>query len=321
MRRYKFIINPQSDRGHTAAMTSSLEQLVDEQARQHEQGDYEFAWAITEYPRHAIELAHEAAIEHFDVVIAVGGDGTVHEVVNGLMQVEADHRPMLGILPVGTGNDFAFNTGIPSEIKVAVCCLFDGCVRTVDIGTIRDGNGRIEYWDNSIGIGFSGAVNIFARSIGWLRGFLLYLIAVLQTILLRPMSFRASYRLEKGTQPEAKWLTMVSLCNGPREGGGFPLAPDAKMDDGQISYVITNKLGRLGMLYFLPIVMSAKHLGYKKTFEAGLTDYFHLQTETTMPIHADGEVFSDWESGVREVEVGILPDALRVLCCENLRLD
>src|SRR5574341_93402 len=320
MRRYKLIINPQADRGHTGGIIARLEKLLANHTSEYGQDEFKLTWALTERPRHATDLATASAAEGYDVVVAVGGDGTVHEIVNGLMQIEADRRPMLGILPVGSGNDFAYNIGVPEKVEDAARCLFSSDVRTVDVGTIQDGNGRTEYWDNTIGVGFSGEVNIAARRVGLLRGFLLYLVAVLKTILFRPMSFDARYQIGGQAQQEQK-LTMLSFCNGPREGGGFPVALGAKMDDGQITYLITQKLGRIGMLYFLPIVMSAKHLSYTRTFSIGETQHFSLKTMQPIAIHTDGETFASWEDDIRQLDISIIPAAIKVVCCEDLKLN
>jgi diacylglycerol kinase family enzyme len=112
---------------------------------------------------------------------------------------------------------------------------------------------------------------------------------------------------------------MLSFCNGPRKEDS--VAPGAKMDDGQITYLITQKLGRIGMLYFLPIVMSAKHLGYTRTFSIGETRRFYLETRQPVAIHVDGETFASWEDNIRQLEVTIIPAAIKVLCCEDLRLN
>jgi diacylglycerol kinase family enzyme len=150
-----------------------LEKLIANHASESGQGEFELTWAVTERPRHATDLVRAGTAEGYDVVVAVGGDGTVHETVNGLMQIEAEHRPMLGILPVGSGNDFAYNVGVPEKVEDAARCLFSSDVRIVDIGVIQDGNGRIEYWDNSISVGF-GAVNLAARKLKLLRGFFIW---------------------------------------------------------------------------------------------------------------------------------------------------
>lgn len=317
MPRYKLILNPASDRGHTRDRTKSIQHLVEELLEQHPDAcpDCELSWVATERPRHAIELASAAAAEGYNVVVAVGGDGTVHEVVNGLMQADSSKRPALGVLPVGSGNDFAHNVGVPSELAQAIHCLFNDSRRCVDIGTITDGTGRTEYWNNTIGIGFSGAVNIASkRLIKQFRGFLLYLVAVLQTILFKPQALNAKLQITEDYH-NTRCVSMISLCNGPREGGGFPVAPDAVMDDGLITYTIMRRVNRLQMLYFLPIVMSAAHMKYKRFFEGGTTTHFSIETDKTMAIHTDGETFGPWEADVRKLDVTLVPAALEVMVC------
>lgn len=315
MPRLKLIVNPASDRGRTAQIGETLQALLhDRAAAASEKGQpYDLDWVLTEQPGHASVLAEQAAREGFDIIVAVGGDGTVHEVINGLMRIETDKRPILGIIAVGTGNDFVHNMGLPLDQVQAVHCLFSGKTRLVDIGTIADDKGRQEYWDNTIGIGFSGAVNIAGRKLTKARGFLVYLIAVLETILLRPPTIRA--RIQIDDQPAGeRAVSMVSLCNGPREGGGFPVAPHAVMDDGKLTYLIMRGMNRLVMLYFLPIVMNANHLKYRRFFEEATAERLRIEASQTLAIHADGEIFGSWEADVRRVEVGIVPAAIRVLC-------
>lgn len=315
MARLKIIVNPASDRGRTAQIGEALQALLHERAAAaSEKGQpYDLDWVLTEQPGHATTLAEQAAQEGFDIIVAVGGDGTVHEVINGLMRIEAGKRPALGIIPVGTGNDFVHNLGLSLDRSQAAHRLFAGNTRLVDIGTISDDRGRQEYWDNTVGIGFSGAVNIAGRKLTKARGFIVYFLAVLETILFRPPSIHA--RIQIDDQPvREREVTMVSLCNGPREGGGFPVAPHAVMDDGKITYMIIRGIGRLLMLFFLPILMTANHLKFKYYFEEAIAQRLHIDADRTLAIHADGEIFGSWEADVRQVEVGIIPSALRVLC-------
>ncbi len=315
MPRLKLIVNPASDRGRTAEIGEALQALLHERvaAASGKGQPYDLDWVLTEQPGHASALAEQAARAGFDIIVAVGGDGTVHEVINGLMRIEVDKRPALGIIPVGTGNDFAHNLGLSLDQSESAHRLFAGKTRLVDIGTISDDKGRQEYWDNTAGIGFSGAVNIATRKLTKARGFIVYLIAVLETILFRPPTIHA--RIQIDDQPASDCaVSMVSLCNGPREGGGFPVGPHAVMDDGKITYMIMRGMSRLLMLYFLPILMGAKHLEYKRYFEESTAQRLRIEADRTLAIHADGEIFGPWEAGIRQVEVGIIPAAIRVLC-------
>ncbi|GAB4473624.1 MAG: diacylglycerol kinase family lipid kinase [Anaerolineae bacterium] len=315
MTHIKFILNPTADHGHADRLDSPLRQAVEQQARD-ALGDQlpVITWVRTERPRHAIELARAAADEGCELVVAVGGDGTVHEVINGLMAIPAERRPRLGVIPIGSGNDFAHNVGVAMEVEQAVANLFAGRVRRIDTALISDDQGRSEYWNNTLGIGFSGIVNIISRRMTRLRGFLIYFAAVLQTILFHSRRLQAEIRLDD-SPPLHETINMLSICNGPREGGGFPVAPDARMDDGLLTYMIMRGLGRPGLLYFLPIVLNARHLRYPRHFVSGTAERLVVSTDVPMIIHGDGEIFAGFDSQVRRIEVRVLPGTLEVLCC------
>jgi hypothetical protein len=141
-------------------------------------------WSGTVYPTHATELARQAALDGYDLVVALGGDGTVHEVVNGLMQVPEEKRPILGVVPLGSGNDFAHAVGVPDKADYALAHALKGEPSTIDIGLLTDEQGRREFFDNTLGIGFDAVVTIRSHRLPLLRGFLMYLVAVIQTIIL-----------------------------------------------------------------------------------------------------------------------------------------
>jgi YegS/Rv2252/BmrU family lipid kinase len=315
MQQMLIILNPQSGRGDTARKRDLLGQLVQAAALEaaglgHE---FEIRWAETEYPGHATLIAAEAARDGADVVVAVGGDGTVNEVINGLMSVPAAERPRFGVIPVGTGNDFARNAGLSLEYSAAVRALFEPGTRAVDVGEVHDGAGRHVYWSNTLGLGFSGLATINARqSRTPLRGFALYLWVVLKTIALQHQPRTVLVEVDDQA-PQQHTISMMNLCNGPAEGGGFPVVPHAAMDDGLISFGVMRRVTRLKMLYFLPIVMAARHPRFEKFFQFGEARRMRVQSDGPLAIHIDGELFATLEAGLREFEAHIIPAALRVL--------
>ncbi len=315
MPRIKLILNPASDKGRTAQIGETLQELLHERAEVERQKGvhYELHWELTERGGQATEIALQAARDGYDAVVAVGGDGTVHEVVNGLMQVEARKRPKLGIIPVGSGNDFAHNVKLPEKHEDAIHCLFGESTRRIDVGIIKDEKGKQAYWDNTLSIGFGGSANIMAMKYTWLQGFLVYLLAVVETIITKPLDYRAKIQIDDRPVQE-RGVAMISICNGPREGGGFPVAPHAVMDDGLITYTLMRNMNQLQMFYFLPVVMAAKHLGYKSFFEEGTAKQVKVEIDKAVAIHTDGEVFAHWDDGVRQLEMSILPGELEVMC-------
>ena len=177
-RKVKLILNPMADMGRAWKTANALRPIAQEF-----QG--ELTWSGTVYPTHAIELARQAAEEGYDMVIAMGGDGTVHEVMSGLMQVPAEKRPVMGVVPIGSGNDFAYSIGIHQKPDHALAhALKAENIKLVDIGLMTDEHGRKEYFDNTLGIGFDAVVTIRSHKLPIVKGFLMYLTAVIQTILL-----------------------------------------------------------------------------------------------------------------------------------------
>lgn len=295
------IFNPNSDRGRSGQKVSDLRALID----QFGGAD----WRGTEYPGHATEIAAQAGA--YRTVVALGGDGTVHEVVNGLMQLPAEHRPQLGVVPIGSGNDFAFGAGVPlGNPQEATRLIFQGTPHPVDIGQLRDGGGRSVYFHNTVGIGFDAAINIRSRAITYLYGFVMYLTATLQSI---AFNFEAPHlRVEYDEGVVDQPIMMLTVGNGPREGGGFVTTPAAKMDDGLLDFIYVHQLSRLRMLQLLPKVMQGTHI-QERDVTSRRTTRLVVESDRALPIHVDGELFAPYELNVRRVEIALLPQALAVL--------
>jgi len=243
-------------------------------------------------------------------VIAVGGDGTAHEVANGLMQIPRERRPRMGIVPIGSGNDFSHAVGMDRSPHVALRQIFTGQPKRIDVGVLKDSHSRMEYWVNTLGIGFDATATIRSRRITLVRGFLVYLLAVLQTILLNHDA--PLMQVETDEEQWVEHMLMLVLCNGPREGGGFYVQPDARPDDGIFHYASVNKVSRLMMLRILPEVMRGTH-GRMKPVRMGHFKSLKLKADLPLYIHTDGEIFSGFGTDIRDLSVDILPGELEVL--------
>jgi len=301
-RKVKIILNPMADMGNAWRVARDLRSIT----VQHGGVD----WSGTVYPGHAIELAQQAGEQGYDMVIAMGGDGTIHEVVNGLMKVPEQKRPVLGVVPVGSGNDFAHGINTSQKPTEALTHALDGEASTVDLGLMTDENGRKEYFDNTLGIGFGAVVTIRSHKLPILRGFLMYLTAVIQTIILdhNPMAMQ----IETDDQKLEQSVIYLVICNGPREGGGFLIAPDAKIDDGLLHYAMITNVSRLMMFRIVPEVMKGTH-GRFKQVHMGSCKKFTLSADRPLYIHADGEIFTGPGTDLRKVSFEILPNALKVV--------
>jgi diacylglycerol kinase (ATP) len=300
--KVKLIVNPNADLGRAWRTASDLRPIVEK----HGGAD----WSGTVYPTHATELACQAAQEGYELVVAAGGDGTVHEVVNGLMQVPEEQRPRLGIVPLGSGNDFAYAVGINPEPFQALHQALHGQPHRVDVFKIRDGNGRQEYCDNTLGIGFDATVTIRSRRVPVVHGFLVYLVAVLQTILLNHEPARLQVRTDRESWD--RLMLMLVLCNGGREGGGFAMSPKAKPDDGWLQYTGVDRVSRLMMLRLLPEFIRGTHERFKPVC-TGQFRTMELESDRPLYIHTDGEIFAGFGVNVRKLSVEMEPAALEII--------
>lgn len=301
MSSVRVICNPLANFGHAARLAQALRPWVT--------NHYKAEWRETEYHGHAIALAQEAVVEGAERLIAIGGDGTVHEVVNALMAFSPEERPAVGIVPVGSGNDFAAGLGISPQPQIALRQALEGVPRPTDVARIYDDRGHSEFWINTLGIGFDAVVNIRARRVrGFLRGFGIYLVAALQTILLNHQPYHM--RVEEDGQVWQDDLLMLTLCNGQRQGGLFWMAPQGKSDDGLIDYVGVRTISRPRMLYTLPFFIRGKHAHLTYT-RHGAFRHLILEADRPLYIHTDGEIYAGFDSSIRRLSVEAHPGAIR----------
>lgn len=254
----------------------------------------------TDGPGHATSLA--AGTPAGSTVVAVGGDGTIHEVVKGLVSDGAPERA-LGILPVGSGDDFAFALGLDRhDMHGAVARILANQPMTVDLPLV---NG--EPFVNALGVGFDAEVAYrLASAPRVLKGLGAYLYAVMVS-LGRLRSVDVTVTVDDVDVYQGAAL-LVSTQNGPRTGGSFLYAPAARIDDGRVDVVVAGELGVLSTFRLMPKVMRGRHLSdpHVRTF-TGRT--VRLRWSEPRHAHADGESLG---LGM-EYTVSVLPGALRVL--------
>jgi diacylglycerol kinase (ATP) len=296
--KIKLILNPTANHGRSVQEAADLRTLLI---------GHNADWSGTEYPGHAIELARQAGEQGYSLVVAIGGDGTVHEVINGLMQVPAKTRPALGIVPLGSGNDFAHILGIPANPEEALQSAVNGQPRSLDVGSVQDENNRLEYFNNTIGMGFDAVVNMYTRKITIIHGFLMYFVALMKTIFQNfdPIDLH----VETDQETWDLCSLMLALGNGPREGGGFIVTPDAKLDDGLLNYVTIKKISRLMMLRLVPEVMKGTH-GRFKQVRMGTCHTMTVTSKQPLYVHCDGEIYAGFGTDIRKLVIQIIPDSI-----------
>jgi len=296
----KIIANPMAGRGYGRRAMAIASRLMPDKGLR-------FDLTATEYPGHAVELARQALAEGYQTVVALGGDGTVNEVVNGLCaDLGADPNPAdvvkLGIIPCGSGNDFAYAAGVPRALGPAIDRLAAGRSRLVDMGRI---NGRLFAY--GVGMGLDAEVNIESRKIKVLRGMLLYFIALLKVLIFQ----HRTYELEivADGQRFKQRAIMVSVANGQRYAGAFMITPEAKIDDGLLNLCVISPVSRLDMLRFMPLVFKGYHTRLKQVKTLAAREV-KVRSESPLVSHVDGEIFGCGES---YYEFSLLPHCLRVI--------
>ncbi len=285
----------------------------------------------TRAPSDATAHAERAVQESFDGVVAAGGDGTISEVVNGLVTASiglGDNaiRPALGIIPIGTGNDFADMLGVPRDIAAAVQAIAAGHTRIVDLGCVRfeadpvepsdarasatgaARKGRAYYFDNNCGVGMEPLVtieNVRSRLSGNLR----YIVSLIRA-LRKLKAWRMQIQWDGGAFDGP--VLMLSVCNGPRTGGLFHMAPTAQFDDGLFDFVLVPEVSKWTVLRLLPALFRGRHVHHPKVI-TGRTATLAVRSDPGTPIHADGEVLGSDE---RSLAFHVLPKWLRVFVPE-----
>lgn len=286
MAKIGFIVNPTAGRGRGRRLWESFASTLSVFGES-------TVW-YSERPGHATELARAAADAGYQRVGAVGGDGTLAEVVNGLVGTDT----ALGIVPGGTGNDFVRGLGVPLEMKSAAELLFTGETRKVDLGKIESG----PYFINVAGVGFDAEV---ARTVNsypkYLGGTIPYL-AGIATTLWRYKPYPVEIELD-GTVLRRD-IFLVAIGNASSYGGGMKICPDAKIDDGLFSVCIGSDIGRLEVLRLVPSIYSGGHVGHPKV-EILTAKHIEIRSPHPVPGMADGELV-----GAVPLAYDILPGAL-----------
>ena len=257
-------------------------------------------------PEHAIELAEAAANEGFARVVAAGGDGTVHEVANGL--VRSNNRDVIfSTWPLGSANDYAFTLGMAEHWKRRGETLPTETL-LADVGRVT-GGGRERFYMNSAGVGFNGMVGLEARKIRWLRGLPLYTLAFLKAMVkhFATPQMTITFDGEERVSP-----TLALTINLAQREGGFPLTPAARITDGLFDYMHAMNLRRWHLLRFLPGMATGRLPTAHPRLKLGRAAKIKIRSEVPLFVHTDGEFFCVPADGLKDVTLEVLPGRLRV---------
>jgi len=260
----------------------------------------------TREPGHGVELAEAAARDGFARVIAAGGDGTVHEVANGLLRAGAD-GVRFGVWPIGSANDYAAMLNLSQwwDRRGRGVTL---TAKAVDVGRVWSGS-RSLYFVNCLGIGFNGMVALESRKIRSLRGIPLYASAFVKAMLRHYTAPTLTVRYDDTalTLP-----TLAATVNVGAREGGFPVTPDAVLDDGLFDYLHVSDAKRWQLARYLPALIAGKLPRDHPKIRMGRCRRVSVTGETPLCVHADGEFFSRPADGVTGLEIELLQRKLLV---------
>jgi len=300
------ILNPISGNGNGERLEPQIQAAL-------RAGGLDFDWVRTEAPRHAIALAEQAKRGGYETLLAAGGDGMVHEVVNGMMcATGGDPGGTLGVIPIGSGNDFSKMIPLPRDWTEAVRRILAGTTRWFDVGLIRADKPAVgedasqRYFANTFDTGFGAYVSMHAH-IPYLTGTAMYLVAIFKTLVNYSVP-RLKIEFADGNRIEQK-STMAVAANGRCFGGGFWIAPNAEVDDGLFDVMLADGLGRIGILSLLPKVMKGTHVGDRRV-KFFRSSRVVIESPDPLPVECDGEV--PWVDAHR-LEIQVLPKRLLVI--------
>ncbi|MBQ0072021.1 MAG: diacylglycerol kinase family lipid kinase [Spirochaetales bacterium] len=302
-KRALLIINPNASKGRGRSKAKSISDYLNQHGLQ-------CTVAYTINQGHAVLLAKSGVENGFDTIIAAGGDGTVNEVLNGIMKSSHPEKVKMGIIPVGRGNDFAWVAGISTNQEKAADRILSGKTRSCDVGFCT-GTGREDgtYFFNGMGFGFESMVNFKARDMKHVNGMASHVLAFLCILFAPPKGYDLKISVD-GEEKSVK-CQQLSINNGRRMGSSFLLTPKAEINDGLLDIMHTTKVCQgFGLIGLAINFLRGKVVSDKESFFYGNAKKVTVTSVgEAMEVHADGEEVS--REG-REYSIEILPSAIQL---------
>lgn len=305
----RVILNPTAGGGRAGRVSERI--LVGLERR-----GFDARAVATTAPREGVFLGLEAAREGVDMVIAAGGDGTVHEVSNGLLRAFAEgvNGPALGILPLGTGNDFAKLVGPLGDLERSLDIVAGGEVRRFD-AALAEWGGNQHWFVNAAGTGIDVEVvrQVVKKRAGSTPAFMKYLSAVLRAL----VTYRSiPLRVRLDEQVLERDTMIIVAGNGRCVGGGFWICPDADLEDGRFDICIVSRVSYLGALHAIALMMRGRHEKHPKVeMHRAATVEIEALGPDPLFFQLDGELHEPPDA--RTLRLRVLPKALPVRVGED----
>jgi YegS/Rv2252/BmrU family lipid kinase len=300
--RSLFIVNPVAAGGKTARVWPEIEKELRSLG-------LDFDHRLTEAPNHATELAREGLQRGYEMVVAVGGDGTVNEVINGLVPPGSDKASaVLGVVITGRGSDLARTVGIPSDYGEACARLAGERTMTVDLGVVQfhhEGEAHQRYFVNVGGGGFDGEVAHRAnRAPNFMGGTIPYLTSLVTSLL--TYRNKAIELIIDDREPIRKVVNSVVVANCQFFGGGMRVAPDADPNDGLFDVIVIGDIDKVEFLMTVPKVYDGTHITHPQvdTYRAR---HVEVRSDSPLLLQVEGEV-----CGHTPLIFEIIPAALQI---------
>jgi diacylglycerol kinase (ATP) len=295
---YAFILNPSANRTRA--------QKAEEWLREHVATYWPGSKILVTSSKSDIKRAVSEAANEYSILVACGGDGTVNETFSRIVDMLPDYPNLVaGVLPMGSGNDFAKSVGLSTNPRQAIEQLRSNSIEPIDYVEYKTNLGS-GYMFNTMNLGLGGQINWEAAKVKKLKGPLIYVYAALKS-LLKVVKCDIRVNLDGISTDES--MVMLTIANGAVEGGNFKVAPNANNTDGMLDIVTVGPLNALFLLPLLPLFLIAKQHWYPiVSFRTGTI--LNLSSNKAVPLHVDGE-----QCGmvVDELSVRVVTHGLRVL--------
>ncbi len=263
---------------------------------------FHFKLFITENYQHALHLSEELVLDGYRKIIAVGGDGTINEIVNGIMNSKLNNDVILAFIPSGSGNDFVRTIGIPKNYEKAIKLIKENFQKPVDVGQLNN-----QYFINTLGIGFDAKIAKSANKIKFVGGILKYILALLEN-LKNPETYNLAFKTDNDLFRNETIL--LSVGNGKFSGGGFPLTPEASPFDSKADICLVSSISKFELVKSLLMVLRSKHKNHPAVdiFQA---KGIEVKSDRDVDIYIDGKI--PILENYRRFSIKILPKRIKII--------
>ena len=293
--KYYIVANPNSGIKKTMSI---LKDFVEPKLKTYK---IDFDTLVTEYQGHATKILSKNNLSAYDAIIILGGDGTIHDVINGMMKNKKNNIP-IGIIPSGSGNSLAHDLGESNHSKI-IDEILKNIPKDIDILEVSDNKRKI-YSINLVGWGMGTDIGILAEKMRWLGPMRYNIASLIKIFTYTPR--QATLIIDQ--EEKISKFSLLTVCNTIHIGKGMKMAPKAKLNDGKMDIVfIENNFSRIELLKLFPTIFNGKHIKNIKV-QYKQAEYIKLIPTNNEVLNIDGEM-----KGVTPMEIKVIKSGIRIL--------